>query len=70
MSNLTLQNKVAVITGGNSGIGRAAAARFAAAGARVTITGRNEDRVNTAASELGVSGFGGKLGRVYRESGH
>jgi NAD(P)-dependent dehydrogenase (short-subunit alcohol dehydrogenase family) len=55
MSNLT--NKVAVITGGNSGIGYATAKELAAKGARVIITGRNADAVNKAAQELGVTGM-------------
>jgi NAD(P)-dependent dehydrogenase (short-subunit alcohol dehydrogenase family) len=36
----TLSEKVVIVTGGSSGIGRAAALRFAALGARVLITGR------------------------------
>jgi NAD(P)-dependent dehydrogenase (short-subunit alcohol dehydrogenase family) len=36
-----LRNKVALITGGTAGIGRATAVRFAAEGARIVITGRN-----------------------------
>lgn len=55
MSNLT--GKVAVVTGGNSGIGYAAAKKFKADGAQVIITGRSADKVNQAASELGVKGI-------------
>lgn len=39
-----LANKVALITGGTSGIGQAAALLFSKEGARVAITGRNESR--------------------------
>lgn len=42
-----------IVTGGNSGIGLAAARRFLAEGARVTITGRNQESLDQAASELG-----------------
>ncbi|NBS30738.1 MAG: SDR family NAD(P)-dependent oxidoreductase, partial [Actinobacteria bacterium] len=35
---------IALVTGGTSGIGAAAATRFAAEGAQVIITGRNEER--------------------------
>jgi len=53
----TLTGKVAVVTGGNSGIGYAAAQKLKADGATVIITGRNAERVQTAASELGVTGL-------------
>lgn len=53
----SLENKVAVITGGNSGIGYAAAQELAQQGARVIITGRNKEAVEKAASELGVTGI-------------
>jgi NAD(P)-dependent dehydrogenase (short-subunit alcohol dehydrogenase family) len=52
-----LANKVAVITGGNSGIGYATAKEFVEKGAQVIITGRNEDSVAKAARELGVTGI-------------
>lgn len=55
MSNLT--GKVAVVTGGNSGIGYAAAQKFKANGAKVIITGRSTEKVNQAASDLGVKGI-------------
>ena len=55
MNDLT--GKIAVVTGGNSGIGYATAKYFKEAGAKVIITGRSEDRVATAATELGVKGI-------------
>ena len=48
-----LNDKIAVITEGNSGIGLATARRFIADGARVVITGRNQDALNAAVAELG-----------------
>ncbi len=52
-----LSGKKAVITGGNSGIGYATAQDFIANGAEVIITGRNAERVQKAATELGASGI-------------
>jgi len=51
---MDLRNKVALITGGSAGIGRALARALAEAGARVAITGRDAKRLNSAADELGV----------------
>ncbi len=54
---MRLKNKVAIVTGGGTGIGRGTAARFAQEGAQVMITGRRpqpiEDTVNQITSEGG-----------------
>jgi len=52
-----LKGKVAIVTGGNSGIGYATAKELKDNGAIVFITGRSTERVKTAAQELGVSGI-------------
>jgi 3-oxoacyl-[acyl-carrier protein] reductase len=51
---MNLQNSVALITGGSTGIGKAIAQSLATAGARVAITGRDPNRLKDAARELGV----------------
>jgi len=48
-----LENKVAVITGGTTGIGFASAKRFVAEGAKVIITGTNPASLEKAGAELG-----------------
>jgi NAD(P)-dependent dehydrogenase (short-subunit alcohol dehydrogenase family) len=48
-----LTGKVAVITGGNSGIGQATAQAFHAAGAKVVIFGRNQETLDATATNLG-----------------
>ena len=50
--DLGLRGKVAAITGGSDGIGKAAALRLAEEGARVAICGRREDALQQAAEEL------------------
>jgi len=52
-----LNGKIAVVTGGNSGIGYASAKEFKSQGATVIITGRNSEKVEKASQELGVEGF-------------
>jgi NAD(P)-dependent dehydrogenase (short-subunit alcohol dehydrogenase family) len=53
-----LAGKTAVITGGNSGIGLAAAHEFIAQGAKVIITGRSEKAINEAIAQLGSNASG------------
>jgi NAD(P)-dependent dehydrogenase (short-subunit alcohol dehydrogenase family) len=48
-----LQNKVAVITGGTSGIGEATAEFFISEGANVVICGRSEEKGAAVANRLG-----------------
>jgi NAD(P)-dependent dehydrogenase (short-subunit alcohol dehydrogenase family) len=52
---MRLANKTALITGGNSGIGLATARLFIAEGARVAITGRNQETLDAAKRELGAN---------------
>ena len=49
-----LEGKTAVITGGNSGIGLAAAKRFVAEGAHVFITGRRQAELDKAVETIGA----------------
>lgn len=53
-----LKNKVAVITGGNSGIGLGIAKLFAQEGAKVMITGRDEKTISSAITEIGNNAQG------------
>lgn len=66
-----LAGKVAVITGGNSGMGRATAKRFAEEGARVVIFGRDQATLDSAGVQIGhdvlaVRGDVSKLGDLDR----
>ena len=52
----SLEDRVALVTGGNGGIGRAIALGFAAHGAAVAVTGRNATKNAQVADELGEGG--------------
>jgi NAD(P)-dependent dehydrogenase (short-subunit alcohol dehydrogenase family) len=73
---MKLKNKVSVITGGNSGIGLAAAREFRANGAEVAIFGRSRQTLDLAIKSLGdevlaIQGDVRKLGdldRLFEES--
>ncbi len=51
-----LEGKVAIITGGNSGVGAATAVKFAAEGAKVVITARREAPLEEVAAQIRASG--------------
>jgi NAD(P)-dependent dehydrogenase (short-subunit alcohol dehydrogenase family) len=53
-----LDGKIAVITGANSGIGLAAAKRFAREGARVFMTGRRQQQLDAAVAAVGYAARG------------
>jgi NAD(P)-dependent dehydrogenase (short-subunit alcohol dehydrogenase family) len=61
-----LQGKIAVITGGNSGIGLATAAEFVAEGAYVFITGRRQKELDAAVALIGrnVSAVQGDVSKL------
>ena len=77
-----LDGKIAVVTGGNSGIGLATAKRFASEGAYVFITGRRQAELDRAAEEIGPNAVAVRAdssnltdldrlyGRVKMEKGH
>lgn len=53
-----LNSKIALVTGGTSGIGLAAAQELAAQGAKVFITGRREEELNAAVAAIGPAASG------------
>jgi NAD(P)-dependent dehydrogenase (short-subunit alcohol dehydrogenase family) len=61
-----LTGKIAVITGGSSGIGLATAKRFVSEGAYVFITGRRQDELDKAVATLGsgVTGIQGDISNL------
>src|SRR5262245_2686730 len=56
--NGKLENKVAVVTGGSSGIGLGIAKRLAREGAAVYITGRRQAELDAAVAEIGPKATG------------
>src|SRR5258708_29665054 len=77
-----LNDKIALITGGTTGLGFATAQRFLSEGADVIITGRREEELDSAVKRLGGAILGGQgdvsnladLDRVYatiqKQKGH
>jgi len=51
-----LEGRRVCVTGGGSGIGLAIAKKFAQCGAKVLITGRNEEKLKTAVEDIGTNG--------------
>lgn len=49
-----LENKVAIVTGASSGIGRSYARKLGAAGTKVVLVGRNVERLDAVAAEIGT----------------
>jgi 2-dehydro-3-deoxy-D-gluconate 5-dehydrogenase len=56
MTSFDLSNRVALVTGGNGGIGLGMAKGLASAGATVAIAGRNKDKAQAALQALGPRG--------------
>lgn len=75
MTTRKLEGKVALVTGGTSGIGLASAQEFAAQGAKVFITGRRQAELDAAVAAIGGTAVGIRgdasnledLDRVYQE---
>ncbi len=51
---MNLKGKIALVTGGSNGIGKQTALQLISEGVTVYITGRNEERLHAAASEIGA----------------
>ena len=54
---MDLKEKVAIVTGGSNGIGKEIARQLVEEGAKVYITGRDQERLNLAAQEIGAIGI-------------
>ncbi len=59
-----LNNKVAVVTGGSSGIGLATAQRFISNGAQVVITGRNQEALDATVAIWAEAAARGERARL------
>lgn len=68
MTERTDTPRVIMITGGGSGIGRAAGAAFVGAGDRVVILGRHEDKLRAAAAAIGPAATWQQVDVSRRES--
>ncbi len=63
---ISLEGKVALVTGASKGIGKAIAAEFVASGAKVMLTSRKLDQLEAAAAEMGgeTAVFAGNAGEI------
>ena len=61
---MTMSGKTVVITGASSGVGRAAAVALAAEGAQVAVVGRNPERTNAVAHQIGGIPFTADFDRL------
>src|SRR5881409_3627010 len=64
MLDLGLNGRIAIITGGSDGLGRAAAEKLAAEGARVAICARRKEHLDQAADEIRKTTSGQVLAQV------
>jgi len=62
--DLSIQGKVALVTGASKGLGLGVATALAAEGAHVAISSRSKDRIDSAAAKIGARGFVHSAGDV------
>jgi NAD(P)-dependent dehydrogenase (short-subunit alcohol dehydrogenase family) len=66
---ISLEGKVALVTGASRGIGRAIAGAYAAAGAAVVLSSRKQDALDAAAAEIGAETRGAEVAAVAANAG-